>query len=138
MITDAFGALAAVILADANVAALVAARVYINEIPPGVLAGMPQKVILLRQAGGSGTDGELQLQDLTIDVFCYGRNSQEAEQVRRTLYPVLKYMRRLVQNGVLIHACNPVSGPAMAHEPEGALPVIVQSWDCLVSEVQAA
>lgn len=132
-------ALKAFLAADAGVAAQVTGRVYGAELPQSVTPQMPRKCILLRNAGGYVLNkGWMELGDPRIDAFCYGLTPFDASEVYMAVHTALKQMTRNVQGNTMLHWARPSGGPISTRQDDTEWPLVLSSWQVLVSERQVA
>lgn len=130
---DPEAGLTAYLKTDAELAALLAARVFAGELPPGETAQMPRKALVLRASGGVSLTGESHAEHDTqrFDVFAFGETPKEAARVLRTAALALRRLRRSVHAGTLLHWATPASGPSAGREPQTEWPRHFQSFQVL-------
>jgi hypothetical protein len=135
-IADPIAAVRALLAADADVAALLAARVFGGELPGAEAKLMPRAAIVVRPAGGTQSiGGEWQdFGDTRIDVRCYGATPREAYALWRTVHPVLKHLKRQVVDETMLHWARPAGGPIAMRDPDTEWPSVNCSWQVLASE----
>lgn len=130
MMDDAIGALRGWLSAQSEISTLVSDRVYVNRIPREVIQSQntrhPQKMLVVRQAGGSSKQDMLPDQDVTANLLCYGETDFEADRVRREALDLLVHLDREVQDGVLLHHVNPMGGPIPNVDPDIVWPAVSQ------------
>jgi hypothetical protein len=137
-IPDPMKAIRAAALADADVAAQVAARVYVPELPRGDAGAMPRKCIVLTPSGGPGNGSTAPIGDTRFDAKCYGATALEAAQV---YYAFREFARELAQTragGALIYAVSIETGPTHTREPEVDWPMVLGVFRVTASELVAA
>lgn len=127
---DLIGALAAMLKADAVIAALAGARVFGGELPEAEASFMPRAAIVLAFSGGTSLTGGSFVEHDTqrIDLFAYGATPRDAEGLRDAAALALRRLRRSVWAGVLIHWAEPAGGVTGARDPDAAWPRAFQSF----------
>lgn len=135
MIPDVLADLRSILIADAEVNALVAGRVFVGEIPGAQAASMPRKCLVIKDAGGPENNGFLTLHSQRFDAFCYGETPYEANKVRRAVYSSLKSLSRRAQGASLIHSVMVSGGALFQRDPDTDWPIRVQSFLALASDV---
>lgn len=137
-ITDPLGAIVSLLEADADVSALIGTRIYGGELPAAQAQYMPRQCMVLQYSGsGESTTGRKDWSrhgSMRIDVWCYGKNFFEADQVRRTVHPVLKEVGRTYQGSVLLHSINHSAGPIQFRDPETKWPVVINTYSVFYAE----
>lgn len=134
MAQDVIGALVSILAADADVAALAAARVYGDEINPDEIANQPRPAVVLEPSGGAVptfTQGTSPLEAFRFDAFAYGANPREADRLRRAVYAAFRGITRQTQSGVLIHWVQPAGGFSSDRDPDTGWPRAFNSWQVL-------
>lgn len=127
-IPDVIKALVAHLKEDVPTNTAASGRIFGAELPRGETANMPRASIVLRSAGGPSNRGTLTLEDLRIDMRCYGATAFEANRLYRTAYTALRFGQRIVQGDTLVHSATPESGPISLREPELEWPFELSSW----------
>jgi len=134
---DGIGAIRDWLAAQPAIVALVADRIYINRLPRSVIEAedtyRPRKMLVIQQFGGIGRADYLALDNLDINILCYGETDLEADKVRREAWDAMRLLSRVRQNNVLIHHINPVSGPTPSRDPDIVWPIITQSFQTLTA-----
>ena len=129
---DLMRALRTLALGESDITDLVGTHVYVNSIPTSVIEDAdtfhPPKILVLRQAGGSGSEDLLPTVDQSVNALCYGETDLEARKVRRAVYQVFKYLSREIHNDVLIHHINPTGGPIPSVDPDIVWPAVAQGY----------
>lgn len=131
---DVMAAMRAITLADPAVTALVAQRVYVNEIPESQIkisdTFHPPKMLVLRQSGGSAKNDLLPTDDQNVTILCYGENQKEADSVRRVIWTKFVHLARETEpvSGVCIHHINPTGGPIPLVDPDIVWPAVAQGF----------
>jgi hypothetical protein len=97
----------------------------------------PNAVVLAYAGGGSLAFPTMEIGDVRVDVFCYGPTPRDAEQTYRNVYPRLKSIERVLQNGVLIHWAKPSAKGRPERDPANDFPIHSSSWQVLAAEVAA-
>lgn len=135
---DAVKAVVSLLKADADVAALVGARVFGGELPESEQQSMPRACLVVRKAGGGaiGTAWE-DYGDLRFDVFSYGSTAHGADDVERAVHRRMKTFARVVSEGTLLHWARRDGGPLPLSDPNTTWRYVFSSWQVLVSEVAA-
>ena len=128
-------ALRDLVIADATINALVEGRVYVNEIPKAVIEAAdtfhPQKMLVLRQAGGTAKQDYLPIDQPLVTALCYGESDFEAERVRRAVWTRFNGLSREIVSDVLIHHINPTGGAIPLREPDIVWPATAQSYSIM-------
>lgn len=138
-VADPIKGLTTFLKADATIAALVAARVFGEELPKSETASMPRKCIVVEPSGpGSLGGGYQEYGDLRVDLRCYGETPYEARRLQRAAYGALKALRRKVHSGVLLHWAIRSGGPIGLRDPDTDWPFVFESYQVLVAEVEVA
>jgi len=114
--TDVLSALIAYLKADAEVAALVGARVYGGELPEADVASMPRKCVIVRLAGGTERARSARIARVRADIFSYGEGYKEAGQVDGAVTDALADLRRSTYSSTLLQASG-YGGPFQLKEP---------------------
>lgn len=129
---DVMQALLNWILAQAEVSTLVGTRGFVNKIPRATIEAEdtfhPQKMLVLRQAGGAPKADLLPTDDPTITVLCYGENDFEADSVRRAVWKAFVNLSRVIQDTVLIYHINPAGGAVPLVDPDIVWPAVSQNF----------
>jgi hypothetical protein len=126
-------ALRELLLAESSVTDLVGTRVYINRIPRDVIEQQdtfhPAKMLVIRQAGGSGKSDTLPTEDSIVNVLAYGESDYEAEKVRRAVWQFFTLLDRSKSStDVLFHHINPAGGAIPLVDPEIVWPAVAQAY----------
>ena len=129
---DVIGALRNWIAAQTEVSTLVGTRIFVNRVPRGTIEAEdtfhPQKMLVLRQAGGSPKADLLVTDDQTITVLCYGESDLEADSVRRAVWEKLVNLDRVRQDSVLMYHVNPTGGAVPLVDPDIVWPGVAQNF----------
>lgn len=136
MPAEPLAAVRALLLADTDVAALVAARVFVGELPKAEIEKMPRATIQLEPAGGMGNANQL-YGDPRIDVYCWGASPRESWQVYRAVHAALKGLERKVFAETLLHWARESAMGALGRDPEKDWPVTLNSWQVRAAEIAA-
>lgn len=138
---DLMGALRTLVLTESDITDLVGTHVYVNSIPRDVIEDAdtfhPPKILVLRQAGGSGNADLLPTIDQGVNALCYGETDHEARKVRRAVYQLFKYLSRETRDGVLIHHINPTGGPIPSVDPDLVWPAVAQRFTVMADVMEA-
>ena len=139
MIADVTQAIVELLKANAEISALVGARVYGFELPKAEAASMPRKSIVVEPSGGAREqNGYAKIAWPRLDVRIYGETVYEAMTVYRAAQDALKQARRSVHAGVLIHAANPAGGFVKSRAEDTDWPRIVASYQVMFAENEVA
>lgn len=146
MTAPAPSAVAAVVqylLRDAYVAELCGALVWGEDIPKEDLAdGTPRKAVLVKStspgAGGIGDASNVELDAFGLDVWNFGRDFDEAGQVRRATRRALKDLARFSVEDTLLHSAIKLSGPTSLRDPDTRWPFVLETWQVLAGEESTA
>ena len=134
---DVMQALLNWILDQAEVSTLVGTRGFVNKIPRATIEAQdtfhPQKILVLRQAGGAPKADLLLTDDSTITVLCYGEDDLEADSVRRAVWKLFVFLDRVLQDTVLIYHINPAGGPVPLVDPDIVWPAVAQNFSLKAS-----
>lgn len=139
-IPDALGALRTIVGLDGGITAATAGRIYIGELPPDEAALQPRAAVLIQPAGGLPEMGEAKLAWPRIDARCYGRTPNEAWRLSLQLHELLKGIRRRVAaasssgDRALIHRALPNGGPTLLRDADGDWPMVLRTYELMVSE----
>lgn len=106
---DPTAALAAYLLAQPAVSAIVAGRVFRPDLPASEDKLMPRACIVVREAGGGNLFGPSNIGwgDPRIDLICYGARRLEADQLAREVALALKALRRQTLEGCALQWARP-------------------------------
>lgn len=129
---DVMKALRNWIAAQTEVSTLVGTRVFVNRVPRGTIEAEdtfhPQKMLVLRQAGGAPKADLLCTDDSTITVLCYGESDLEADSVRRAVWEKFVNLSRVRQDTVLLYHINPAGGAVPLTDPDIQWPAVAQNF----------
>lgn len=135
---DVLPALRAILLADADVAALVGTRIYgerVNEADIGQGPNTQQAIELSLEPSGVGRRfNNLALQQVGVELRCYGPTPYEAREVWRHAHQCLKRAIRSTMDDVIIHSINPDMGPVSIIDPDTEWPVVWELWSVIAAE----
>lgn len=134
---DPIAAVVAVLNADADVAALVAGRVFGGELPREQVESMPRAAVVVSPAGGPGGRGYQDFAKVRVDVDCYGATPRDAWLLHLAVRTALKHLRRTVAKGVLLHSADVSADGASGRDPETDWAVTVSSYLVSVAEIAA-
>lgn len=139
---DVMKALKLMVLDESTITDLVGARVYVNRLPRALIEAEdthhPQKMLVLRQAGGPGDASMLPVVNQNFTVLCYGETDLAAEQVRLAVFELFRYVARATYGDVLIHHINNTGGPLPALDPDLQWPAVAQGFTTLADVMEAA
>lgn len=93
-IPDPVAELVSVLLADPDVAALVADNVFGGGLTAEARNAMPTPAVVLAQAGGPGRRGFVKYRRQRITAICYGETLKESWDVHAAVREVLEGLRR--------------------------------------------
>lgn len=132
---DIIGALVALLLAEAPVAAIAGIDVYGVELPKKAVERMPLNAIVVQPSGGASLteESDAALDAQRIDIMAYGVTPQLANELRRSAAWALTRTKRRTIAGVLIHWVNKAGGFYSARERDGLWPQSFQSFQVLYS-----
>lgn len=129
---DAIGALRNYLAAQPEIVMLVGTRIFVNRIPRDVIEAQdtfhPEKMLVIRQAGGAGKAELLPTDDPTMAAICYGEDDFQADRVRRAVWDELVHLEHVRQDDVLIYHANPTGGPVPLVDPDIVWPAVAQSF----------
>lgn len=151
MTKDPMAALRSLVVDDIGVIALLdestseiasEARIYVNRIPEADIEAAdtfhPPKMVVLRQSGGSSKIDTLPIEDLRINVLCYGESDFEADRVRRGVFKLFTHADRQRFGSVLIHHINAAGGPIPLVDPDIVWPAMSQAYTLQADTEDAA
>jgi len=125
------------LLAQSEVSTLVGTRIYGNRVPRGTIEAEdtfhPQKMLVVRQAGGSAKSDLLCTDDQTITILCYGESDFEADSVRRAVWEKFVNLSRVRQDTVLLYHINPTGGAVPLVDPDIVWPGVAQNFSLKAS-----
>jgi hypothetical protein len=125
---------AAYLEAGADIASVAGGWVFGHEIPGGLAAAMPRAALMASGAGGWGSDSDMPIDRVRIDLRSYGATTTTAEALARLAHLRMKAMRREVVGGLLLHSALASSGYFGLREPVTEWPVVVRSYFLLFDE----
>ncbi len=130
---DLEGALVAYLKSIPAVAVLTSSRIFGGELPPTETASMPRPAIVVKSSGGASLTGESTNEHDTqrVDVFAFGATPRAAAKVMRETALALRFLRRSVHAGCLIHWANSSSGSLPGREPVTEWPRQFQSFQVM-------
>lgn len=140
-IPDPMGVLRTIVGLDAGLTAATAGRIYVGELPPAEAASQPRAAILLQPSGGLPERGEAALSWPRVDARCYGATPNEAWRLSLLLHAVLKGIHRRVAAASssgdrgLVHRATPAGGPTLLRDADGDWPMVLRTYELMVSEV---
>lgn len=139
VMSDIITAIVDLLRAAPGIAALVAGRVYGDELPESLMVEMPTQCVVVKPSGGAAFQGagKLNAEAQRFDLFCYGASPFEADQLRRACRPVVLGIERRQHNGVLIHWVQSAGGYLTGRDRDGAWPYAFASFQTLYSEEAA-
>lgn len=119
MPADPVGAIVAILLADADVAAIVGARGFGGELPASETPSMPRACFVVRASGGASlTAGSYAKHDaLRVDLFTFGETPGAAGSLADLCSLRLRAVRRQVAAGTLVHSIKNAGGYSSGREP---------------------
>jgi hypothetical protein len=137
---DPIGALVAALLADADVAAIVATRGFGGELPAEETAAMPRPAFVIRASGGVPLTGGsfVEADAQRLDVYAYGRTQRQASQLADLIALKLRRIRRSIIGGTLIHWVNSAGGYTSGRDPETDWPRAWRSFQVFFALVQVS
>jgi len=118
------------LLADADVAAAVAARGFGGELPASETKHMPRAAFVVRASGGVSLSGDSYAEADTqrIDVFTYGATPREAGALADLIALTLRRVERQVSANTLVHWVKSAGGYASGREPVTEWPRAFRSF----------
>lgn len=129
---DAIGALRNWLATQSEVSTLVGTRIFVNRVPRETIEAEdtfhPQKILVVRQAGGSPKADLLCTDDQAFTVLCYGESDLEADSVRRAVWEKLVNLSRVRQDTVLLYHSNPTGGAVPLVDPDIVWPGVAQNF----------
>ncbi len=141
MTLDDMAALRNLVLSDVNVFSTTEGRVFVNSIPETVIEvqdpRFPQKMLVLRQAGGSGKTDLLPTENISLTALCYGEDDNEADKVLRALVQFFLYLKRRIVDGVLFHHFNATGGAVPLVDPDIVWPAVAQGFTFMADTKEA-
>ena len=113
--------------------------VYGEELPSQG-GTMPRKCIVVSAAGGFGARSFLTINNLRVDVRCYGESPSEARQVWREVYEVLKTFQSatVVVDGsedVKVLSIYEESSAFSSRDPDTKWPFTTGLWNVMARDV---
>lgn len=140
---DMIGAVVALLKADADLAALVGARVFGLELPEGEAKNMPRKGVVVRPSGGIDlAGGYSEIVAERIDAISWGETPYEASKISRAVFAALKRARRQIVavdgSNVLIHSAEEAGGRISIRDQETNWPAMTQAFQVLYALKAAA
>lgn len=119
---DLFFALRTLCTNEPTIFGLAADRIWPNEIPREDVEAQdtrkPEKMLVLRMAGGGLKADLMPIVDTTVIALCYGENDFEANRLLRAVSQRFTLLSREIHEDVLIHHINPTGGPISSVEPD--------------------
>ena len=135
---DVILALRTHLLTVGAVTTLTSTRIYAGELPPNQIASMPQKLLVIRFAGGIEVFRTAREQKPRVDFFAYGEGYFQAGQVDRAVSDALIAIRRLDVADTLIHSVGYGGGPRQLKEPETGGRYVVRTASVIAGETSTA
>lgn len=116
---DPVGAVVAILLADADVAALVQTRGFGGELPAAQTRDMPRHAFVVKASGGTAMNGQgfAEYDTQRVDLYCFGRTPAEAARLADLCGLKLRRARRQVAAGTLVHWVQSAGGFSSGREP---------------------
>lgn len=112
--------------ANAGVAALVEDRVYKIELPRDEIEDMPQKTVIVRNAGGAIDSGTGPIARPVLSFESTGEKFYQAGLVDEAVFAALKAMHRDVADEKLLHSALPGS-PTPGRAALTGWPVVIRT-----------
>lgn len=145
---DRINAIKQLLVADADVAAVVAGRVFAHELPDPIVSRMPMAVIVISAGGGPNTysRGTQQISDQRLDIAHYHRTPDGAYSLEDITFQLLNQMLRTTVGDTVIHwarrSAGPIDGrfpsipwPGMAPDPSAHWPRVISSYQVLAADI---
>ncbi len=141
-IPDPLEALVAFLTADVDVAALVAGRVYGDEIPQAALALLATgetilQTVVIRDSGAEGSVGDASRVGWSkprVDVFSYGETPFRAKALDLACYRALKQMVPNTQGSCRLQDATLLTGAVFLREEDTHWPLVFRSYAVAVAE----
>jgi hypothetical protein len=125
---DPVSAIVAVLKADTDVAALISTKAYDRELPCTETENMPQKCVVVRPVGGSGTGDRTRVGEVNVDCMCYGEVPYQAAKVSWAVLQALKHMDGQTQENTLLKTAIPIAGPIFLRDPDTDWPIEMRTF----------
>lgn len=116
---DPVGAVVAILLADAAIAALVGTHGFGGELPAAQTAAMPRAAFVVKASGGVAINGQgfAEYDTQRVDLYAFGRTPAEAAALADLCGLKLRRARSQVAAGTLVHWVQSAGGYASGREP---------------------
>ena len=138
---DEMSALRNLVLANTEIFALTGDRIFINAIPESIIEAQdprqPQKMLVLRRAGGPLKADLLPVENFSINALCYGESDEAATSVLRSLRQFFIALKREIVDGMLFHHFNPSGGAIPLVDPDIVWPAVSQGFTFLADTKEA-
>ena len=127
---------------NVDLAQLVDSRVYGSEFPSSQVGANPRTKAVVVTAAGRGFGGagfdrtDIPLQQVRVDLFCYGETPYQAARVMRAVAGAMKGVRGYTssQGGAGIKSAVLTAGPIQLREPDTGWFVLVITAEVLAAE----
>lgn len=118
-VADPVGAVVALLLGDADVAALVATRGFGGELPASETDDMPRAAFVVKASGGVAINGQgfAEYDSQRVDLYAFGATPAEAAGLADLCGLKLRRARRQVAAGTLVHWVQSAGGFSSGREP---------------------
>lgn len=135
---DPTAAIAAYLLAQPELSAMVDDRVFRPELPRVQEKFMPRECIVVRRAGGYTMYGRtnLPVADPRIDVLCYGGSRLSSENIAGEVVLALKAIERVIWENTLLYWARIGIGPLPLIDPDTLWPFCVVSAQVMHADMQ--
>ena len=146
MAQDILGAVIEILQADAGVLALVGAlpndRIFGGELPEvepnaGDQPTNIAKAVVVRFSPGIPLRGTVQLEQMNVDIVCFGEDPRSADELRRVVHQVLHDAERQQLGTVLFHSADQMGSPQALRDPDTHWAFVLEVWRILASECPA-
>ena len=133
---DPLAAVRKILLADAELAALVGTEIFVGELPDIYSKSSPPKgaVVIAAAPGTSNQFGCAKLGTNSVDLRSYGTNSTNAHDVGRAVLQVLKFLDRTKTAEGTVLSTSPTNDGLYTRDPNTDWPVWIQSYSILAPQ----
>jgi hypothetical protein len=136
--TDAVAAMRTHLRATAGVYELIDPdRIFGLELPESEAAKMPRQCVVLTLAGGPSDSSFVEVQQFRVDVWNYGANLYEAQEVQRATHDALKGLRRQRVGDTILYAAEIDSGPRSLRDQTTDWPIVIETFIVTAGECAA-
>ncbi len=140
---DAIKALIDYLKNDSDTAALVGTRVFSPQMPGKEAEKQARKSVVIGISGGAsqsrtGSADNVPQRTLRHDLFCYGNNPEEADEVYRAVHSAMKKMTDTNPTPAPFRNAVLESGPRFLVDADFGWPMMVETWLVTSSELATA